>query len=780
MSPWARPRVPALLNTVKYRALCYNAGSGAFGDFRNRPRPPHWFGGAHCSTSYATPLHSRPLMAKPGALIKRGRGAVAPPPLTVTQLLLDVSLVRLLLTVLGVAFRPVQVSARWCAWCWSLAVALRRFVLRAVGFLAAPPRSPALRQLGRGLLEVRRWHLAAAGLVVASALSSAAKYVRDLKDEAVQQKRRLLAKMANSRSYFEWSINAAKLDALEGVDQAQRWSRETRLYDRKLLREKVAHLRKVRAGGVVADQMFALRADLLRNLGNITNSALHEHFPVIPEPIREYIEEVKAQLEEVTSSPDLPLEEKAAFLKETRHAFGRTALVLSGGGSLGAFHLGVVKALLEHQMLPRVLAGSSVGSIVCALAATRTDSELAGMLCGASLADFDLSFFSSSTAPQFVAQLLAQGTLHDHDVLVKRLRHLLGDLTFMEAFQHTGRVLNVSVTAADTNEPPRLLNYLTAPHVVIWSAVACSSAFPGLFAPQELLARNAAGQLVKFSSEAAGGGESSGSGASARRWRDGSLEQDLPMRGLSEMFSVNHFIVSQTNPHIVPFLNLKRRMGTAGAVAESEFKHRCRQLMEVLPGWVPSKWLKVFSQQWEGDVTIVLPHTFLQLYKALVNPSNADLLAAVRQGELSTWAKLSAIHCNCGIEATLDACIQQVSTWERQERRKAAGALLPMKSRIPSWMHLPAAGAPGGAGALNASPSQDSLAGFDNDGIYVDDDYLPLPEERAHGQIYAPPPAYECIDASANVWTGAAFGGPAGRARSHAHPSTDRLDVIAP
>ena len=35
----------------------------------------------------------------------------------------------------------------------------------------------------------------------------------------------------------------------------------------------------------------------------------------------------------------------------------------SGGGSLGAFHLGVVKALLEHHMLPRVLAGSSVGSI---------------------------------------------------------------------------------------------------------------------------------------------------------------------------------------------------------------------------------------------------------------------------------------------------------------------------------------------------------------------------------------------------------------------------------
>jgi hypothetical protein len=40
----------------------------------------------------------------------------------------------------------------------------------------------------------------------------------------------------------------------------------------------------------------------------------------------------------------------------------------------------------------------------------------------------------------------------------------------------------------------------------------------------------------------------------------------------------------------------------------------------------------------------------------------ADLLRAVRQGELCTWAKLSAIQCNCGIEATLDACIQQVGT----------------------------------------------------------------------------------------------------------------------
>lgn len=42
-----------------------------------------------------------------------------------------------------------------------------------------------------------------------------------------------------------------------------------------------------------------------------------------------------------------------------------------------------------------------------------------------------------------------------------------------------------------------------------------------------------------------------------RRWRDGSLESDLPMMQLKELFNVNHFIVSQANPHIAPFLRFK-------------------------------------------------------------------------------------------------------------------------------------------------------------------------------------------------------------------------------
>ncbi len=60
-----------------------------------------------------------------------------------------------------------------------------------------------------------------------------------------------------------------------------------------------------------------------------------------------------------------------------------------------------------------------------------------------------------------------------------------------------------------------------------------------------------------------------------RRWRDGSLELDLPTYLLSEMFNCNHFLVSQTNPHIVPLLNIKRGLSRKWAnLFELELKHR--------------------------------------------------------------------------------------------------------------------------------------------------------------------------------------------------------------
>lgn len=111
-------------------------------------------------------------------------------------------------------------------------------------------------------------------------------------------------------------------------------------------------------------------------------------------------------------------------------------------------------------------------------------------------------------------------------------------------------------------ELPRLLNYLTAPNVLIWSAIAASCSVPFIFSASEILAKDPkTGQPQPWN-------------ASPQRWIDGSVDNDLPMAKLSELFNVNHFVVSQVNPHIVPFLekgaNVRGRSHGSGKAESQE------------------------------------------------------------------------------------------------------------------------------------------------------------------------------------------------------------------
>lgn len=81
---------------------------------------------------------------------------------------------------------------------------------------------------------------------------------------------------------------------------------------------------------------------------------------------------------------------------------------------------GVVKALFEHTMLPRVLAGSSVGSIVAGIVGTRTDDELRETF--RKLDEVELSFFNNSRALELVHSFLQKGALHDMSYLQVRQR----------------------------------------------------------------------------------------------------------------------------------------------------------------------------------------------------------------------------------------------------------------------------------------------------------------------------------------------------------------------
>jgi hypothetical protein len=76
------------------------------------------------------------------------------------------------------------------------------------------------------------------------------------------------------------------------------------------------------------------------------------------------------------------------------------------------------------------------------------------------------------------------------NILKSALRKNVGDVTFYEAYERTGKILNITVSPANDYERPRLLNYLTSPNVLIWSAACASCAFPILYQPVELVAKN--------------------------------------------------------------------------------------------------------------------------------------------------------------------------------------------------------------------------------------------------------------------------------------------------
>ncbi|GLJ36707.1 hypothetical protein SUGI_0738730 [Cryptomeria japonica] len=497
--------------------------------------------------------------------------------------------------------------------------------------------------------------------------------------------------MCNALTYDEWS-HAAKM-----LEKETPRRNETDLYDEELVKAKLHELQRRRKKGGLQDIVFYLRADLVRNLGNMCNPDLHKGRLQVPKVIKDYIDEVSTQLRMVcdSDSEEILSEEKLAFMQETRHAFGRTALLLSGGASLGAFHVGVVKTLIENHLLPRVVAGASVGSIICAVIATRTWPELQ-------------SFFADSVPTlQFfdqlggiftvVRRLLTQGALHEIRQLQKMLRSLTRNLTFQEAYDQTGRVLGISVCSPRRHEPPRCLNYLTSPHVVIWSAVTASCAFPGLFQAQELMAKDRHGELIPYHTPFQVSPEESGIGT--RQWIDGSLESDLPMMQLKELFNVNHFIVSQANPHIAPLLRFKEFVRAHGGdfaaklahLLEMEVKHRCNQILEL--GFPLGGIAKLFAQEWEGDVTVVMPATLAQLTKLIQNPTHLELQKAVNQGRRCTWEKLSAIKANCDVELVLDECVSFLNRLRKQkrqtERSSPQGTSSMMRfsaaKRIPSW-----------------------------------------------------------------------------------------------
>lgn len=290
----------------------------------------------------------------------------------------------------------------------------------------------------------------------------------------------LLTVFTQAESYDEWKAAASELDILEGND-AWKSEDESFEYDAALVAARLQQLDEARLSCNVKRMLFLIRTSMTRGLGGMGHLRLYKHSHIGTKSLIErYIDSAQKTLEallEVSAKQgeNCPIEPSLLVeqLLLARQSFGRSALLLSGGGTFGMNHIGVVKSLFHARLLPRIISGASAGSIVCAVLCTKTDAEVPEVLeefCYGDKAVFEREG-DEDTLFKKAARFLKYGALFDITHLMNVMRNLLGDITFQESYNRTRRILNITVSSASLYELPRLLNYVTAPNVMIWSAV---------------------------------------------------------------------------------------------------------------------------------------------------------------------------------------------------------------------------------------------------------------------------------------------------------------------
>lgn len=461
-----------------------------------------------------------------------------------------------------------------------------------------------------------------------------------------RQRRAALAAMDAATTYAAWHAAALDHDAATG---ALAWrDDDSGLFDPDRMRADLDRLAALREAMDVEGVARHLGESLTRHHGELALPALHRvAFTGTKRLLHRYVDAIASTL---TWIADLPLppelhEARLARFRRGAHNHGRTCLMLSGGGTLGWIHLGVVKALFEHDLLPTVISGASMGAMVAAGVCTRTDDEIRELLT-------DLTQIRT-----YGLERSGSGTLLDPAVLLDTIRHNCGDLTFAEARERTGRILNISLSPVRPGQRPRLLCDVTAEDVLIADAALASSAVPGLYPAAELHQRGPDGERLPY--------------LEGERWMDGSFHGDLPKRRMARLHQVNHYIVSQTNPHVLPFLTDPRRRRLLGRASAFTGKALLRQGSTVLAGVAqatadtPLRGLtatarEIVAQDYLGDIDLHPEFDPRLLPKAFTNATHDELLHYVLLGERGTWPHLARVDVETRIARTFERCLARL------------------------------------------------------------------------------------------------------------------------
>lgn len=489
----------------------------------------------------------------------------------------------------------------------------------------------------------------------------------------------------------------------------------SKYYDWRLITERLDSLASAREESNFQQLVNLLRSGLVRNLGNLSSPKLYNRsFAGTKYLIEEYITQVAESVEDIRILPTsdssishglegtLTTQMKLDCIHDTRQAFGRSTLVLQGGAIFGLCHLGVVKALFLRGLLPRVITGTATGALIAALVSIHTEDELPGVLRGDGI---DLSAFASKSGLENGDSTHGQSYRSRWDTLLRRIRRFsregyfldvkvledciranVGDLTFEEAYNRSKRVLNITVATEGQGGVPTLLNYLTAPNVVsiqsfrvflvntnmvklIWTAaVASNASSPSLYGHHKttMLCKDAHGNIVPWAPA---------NTIDFRHWTHASYtDRDSPLRRIAELFNVNHFIVSQARPYLIPFLQsdmhgpslVETRSKTTQVTAflvrmvGLEIRHRLRQFdtLRLLPASI--RRFLVDEQVPAASMTLVPEVTAGDFVRLLETPTRDTLNYWILRGERSVWPAVAALRVRCAVENELDRAYQVV------------------------------------------------------------------------------------------------------------------------
>lgn len=212
---------------------------------------------------------------------------------------------------------------------------------------------------------------------------------------------------------------------------------------------------------------------------------------------------------------------------------------------------------------------------------------------------------------------------------------------------------------------------------LIWTAaVASNASTPTFYGHKEttILCKDHEGNIVPWAPA---------SEIDLRHWTHASYsERDSPLMRIAELFNVNHFIVSQARPYLIPFLQsdmhgpslLETRNKTISITAflvrmvGLEVRHRLRQLDTL--GLLPTGIRRfLVDERVPGASVMLVPEvTAGDFIRLLETPTRETLDYWISRGERSVWPAVSALKVRCAIEAELDRAYQMA-------RRLKAGSL---------------------------------------------------------------------------------------------------------